>query len=63
MSRPVADSELVAPDLHHAVGIWKLPTKIPVSAPVSINVKPVAPKPASIPEARPQEWAAVQRSS
>ena len=60
MSKPVALSEEVAPDLHHADGIWKSPVKVPVAAPDSTNVNPVAPRPASIPEPKLQEFAAVQ---
>jgi len=54
MSRPVVVSAVVAapllPDagLHHWLGIWKSPTNIPVSVPVSTRVNPAAPSPESV---------------
>ena len=49
MSRPVGDDTFVSPLAHHWLGIWKSPVKIPVSGPVSTNVKPVSESPVSTP--------------
>jgi len=60
MSKPFALSEEVAPDLHHADGIWKAPMKVPVAEPVSMRENPVAPRPASISGARLEGLAELQ---
>jgi hypothetical protein len=48
MSRPVTETADAESDAHHAPGIWNEPTNLPDSRAVSINVKPVAPKPVSV---------------